>query len=374
VVQSLVRKQGTIGNPLQMTAIQAVYIRSHEERNDPKPHIVYNIEIQAQVRKWNMWRRYSEFVDLHTELIKSTGSAPPAKLPPKNTFSILKTRRDANLLEERRVCLEGYLRAIVSAKDDKWRESLSLREFLGVPIGRQGAAPSQFTSSSWLDEHMELQARIRDVRADINKRDAFSDRGDIAASHKANVDAKKKLAGIISRVGTLGQGLSELGMSGMSGGELQRRTDMVAQLQDDCEKLGKMAIVARQTSRGLGLGGGVSVAKNPAPDSDREALLGAPSLKPFARVFGAAPAKPQETEVTRPLDDRGLLQLQGQQIEQQDSQLSQLSTILQRQKQLGLAIGNELAVQIEMLDDLDNDVDHVRGKLTNANRQVNRLG
>jgi regulator of vacuolar morphogenesis len=74
------------------------------------------------------------------------------------------------------------------------------------------------------------------------------------------------------------------------------------------------------------------------------------------------------------LDDRGLLKLQEQEMEQQDSQLSQLSTILRRQKQLGQAIGNELATQIEMLDDLDNDVDRVRGKLASANRQLNRLG
>jgi regulator of vacuolar morphogenesis len=359
-----------------MTAIQAVYVCSHEERSDPKPHIVYNIEIQAHVRKWNMWRRYSEFVDLNTELTQSTGSTPPAQLPPKHSLSLLRSRRDAKLLEERRAGLEGYLRAIVSVKDDKWRESLAFREFLGVPIGRQGIGlPSQFTSSSWLDERIELQAHIRDARADINKRDALSDRGDVAASHKASVDAKKKLAGIISRIGTLGQGLQELGLGGMSGGELQRRTDMVAQLQDDCEKLGKMATVARQTSRGLGIGGsGASATRVPAPETDRESLLGGPSLKPFARVFGAAPAKPQETEATRPLDDRGLFQLHEQQMQQQDSELSQLSTILQRQKQLGQAIGNELAIQIEMLDDLDNEVDSVRRKLTNANRQVNKLG
>jgi len=68
------------------------------------------------------------------------------------------------------------------------------------------------------------------------------------------------------------------------------------------------------------------------------------------------------------------LQLQEQQMELQDSQLSQLSAILQRQKHLGQAIGNELVAQIEMLDDLGGEIDRVQGKLTNANRQVNKLG
>lgn len=361
-----------------MTAIQAVYIRDFEERSEPKPHTVYRIEIQAHVRSWQMWRRYSEFDDLHTDLTKSTGSPPPCALPPKHKFSILRSHTDPKILEERRIGLENYLRAIIGAKEDKWRESFAFRGFLGVPVGRQGGVrggpPTQFTSSSWLDEHLELQTRIRDVRADVNKRDALSDRGDVGASHKSNVSAKQKLAGVLSRIGTLGRGLRELGMSGMSEGELQRRTDMVARLQDDCEKLGKMVTIARQTSRGAVFGGASGpAAKDPAPESDREALLGVPSFKPITRVFGTA-AQPRETEQTRPLDDHGLLQFQEVQMEQQDSQLSQLTAILQRQRHLGEAIGSEIAYQNEMLDDLSNDLDRVGGKLTATNRQMNRLG
>ena len=365
-----------------MTAIQAVYVKGHEERPLPKPHTVYRIEIQAHVRSWSMWRRYSEFVDLHTELTKSTSSLPPASLPPKHKFSILSLRslhdRDEGLLEERRTGLEVYLRAILSAKEDKWRESFAFKEFLGVPVGKQGSidggdGTGSFSSSSWLDEHLELQTRIRDVRADINKRDALSDRGDIAASHTSNVQAKKRLAEILVRVRTLTHGLQELAMGGMSEGELQRRTDMVARLQDDCEKLSKMVTVARQTSRA---GGAVAVSSGKilAPESDRAALLGATSFtKPTARVFGQA-VRPKETEVTRPLDSQGLFQLQKQQMDQQDAQASQLYAILQRQKHLGEAIGAELASQNELLDDLSNNVDNVGVKLTAAKKQMNRLG
>lgn len=55
-----------------MSAIQAIHIRGYEERTNPKAHVVYRIEIQASVRSWQMWRRYSEFADLHVELTKST--------------------------------------------------------------------------------------------------------------------------------------------------------------------------------------------------------------------------------------------------------------------------------------------------------------
>ena len=363
-----------------MTTIQAIYIRGFEERSEPKSHIVFRIDIQASVRSWQMWRRYSEFADLHTELTKSTGSSPPCQLPPKNSMSmsvsLFRSRANQDLLEERRAGLELYLRAIISSKEDKWREAFVFRDFLGVPVGKQtgleGGAPSQFTSSSWLDEHLDLQARIRDIRADINKRDALSDRGDVSGSHQANVQAKKKLAGVLTRVGVLEDGLQSLGLSGMIEGELQRRRDMAARLRDDCEKLAKMVTVARLTAKGLGS----SAERNPVSASDRAALLESSSSSAFgrtsARVFGAA--KPQETEQTRPLDNHGLVQLQETKVQQQDSQLSQLSTILQRQKHLGLAINQEIGEQNEMLDDLTNEVDRVGGKLSNAKKQMNRLG
>ncbi|KAG6845792.1 hypothetical protein H0H87_003846 [Tephrocybe sp. NHM501043] len=350
-----------------MTAIQAVYIRGWEERSAPQSHTVYRIEIQAHVRTWLMWRRYSDFDNLHTEITKAVGFPPPAPLPPKHKLSFIRSRTDPKLLEERRSGLETYLRAILSAKEDQWRESFAFKDFLGVPISRQGGGPpTQFTSATWLDEHIELQTRIRVVRADINKRDALSDRGDVGASHKANVTAKAKLAGLSSRISTLEKGLEELGLSGISEGELQRRTDMVARLRDDHEKLTRMVTVARQTSRSS------AVSSNaPAVESDREALLGVTVVKPVTRVFGA---QPKETEQTRPLDDHGIFGLQQVQIQEQDQQLAQLSTILRRQKQLGIAIGNEIGSQNELLDDLSNDVDRVGGKLTATNRQLNRLG
>lgn len=356
-----------------MTAIQAVYVRGHEERSDPKPHTVYRIEVQASVRSWQMWRRYSEFDELNTELTKATGSEPPATMPPKHMFSFRKN--DLKILEERRAGLETYLRAIVGCKDSQWRDTTVFKEFLGVPIGKYNVGSSgpvsQFTLSSWLDEQADLQTVVRDIRADINKRNALADMGDVSGSHISNVQAKKKLVTLLDRIGALAKGLEALGMQGMTQGELQRRGDMVARLQDDCEKLGKMVVAARQASRPL-----TSSARDRDPASlpDRASLLTSstspPSKRHITRVFGSPP---QETEVTRPLDDDGLFQLQQRQMDEQDTQLSQLTSILRRQRQIGIAISNEVEQQNEILDDLSNDVDRVGLKLGAANKQLRRL-
>ncbi|CAE6368483.1 unnamed protein product [Rhizoctonia solani] len=356
-----------------MAIIQSIHVRSHETRTEPKPHTVYKIEVQGPVRSWPVWKRYSEFVDLDVELTKATGSAPPAPLPPKHalSFSFRRTLNDEKLLEERRSGLEAYLRAIVGAKDAKWRDNVSFREFLNAPRAQTTAAgdgsASQFTTASWLDEQADLMTMARDIRADLNKRETLSDRNDVQGAHTAGVNAKRKLAALVLRVGVLAKGLAELALAGMSQGELQRRSDMVARLQDDCENLGKMVVAARQTSRGT---------ERVLPTAaDRERLLNETSTthKPFGRVFGQRQA-PQETAETRPLDEPGLLQLQNTQMEQQDAQLSQLSAILRRQNQIGTAIGAEIAQQVEMLDQLSTDLDTTGTKLTNARRQLNRLG
>ena len=95
--------------------------------------------------------------------------------------------------------------------------------------------------------------------------------------------------------------------------------------------------------------------------------------RPSGRAFGTA-AQPKETDQTRPLDNHGLVQLQQAKVDQQDAQVSQLTSNLLRLKHLGLAINQELEEQNEMLDDLNNEVDRVGGKLVNAKKQMNRLG
>lgn len=360
-----------------MSTVQAVFIRGHETRNEPKPHTVYRIEVQGPVRSWSVWRRYSEFVDLDTELSSSTGSRPPAPIPSKHTLSFRRTINNAKIIQERVEGLEKYLRAILANKDPKWRDAYAFKEFLSIPTttssttNAAGSSTTQFTSASWLDEQTDLQAVVRDIKSDINKRNALSDAGDVSGSHQSNVQAKKKLATLFTRIGALAGGLDVLSKTGMSEGEFGRRGDMIARLQDECEKLSKMVIASRQANRAFAANS--SAERNPAPQVDRDALLGAaPKARggPVARVFGAAAL---ETEQTRPLDDAGLVQMQVNQIDEQDTQLGQLSSILRRQKQIGLAIGTEIQEQNEMLDGLTADVERVGGKLAGAKKQMNRL-
>lgn len=353
-----------------MSVIHSVRILGHEQRYKPKTHIVYIIQVQTAVRSWQIYRRYSEFAELDKELRTKTGSEPPVSLPPKHPFSF--TKQNPTILEERVSGLERYLREIVASKDARWRELREFNEFLEIPLTAHGtvdhSSSHQFTLSSWIEEHSNLTVLVRDVMADITKRNSLVDLGDVSGSQATNVSAKRKLVLLLDKLGVLARGLEGLNDQGLTSGELQRRNDMIASLQDDCERLQKMVSAVRTTRQGVSV-------QMPSPQADREALLSSqsrPHAKAVSRVFGVKEI-PQETEQTRPLDDQGLLGLQKLQMEQQDDQAARLTTILRRQKHLGMAISQEIEEQNELLDDLTRNVDVTSGKLVAAGKDLRRL-
>ncbi|KAG8751981.1 hypothetical protein FRC14_007473 [Serendipita sp. 396] len=360
-------------------AIQSIAITGTKDRTSPKPHTVYEISIKTPMRSWQMWRRYSEFVNLHEELIKTCTAPPPAELPGKHIWSFTSSFHNEGLIQERKDGLEKYLRSIVASKDAQWRENPAFRQFLAVPATKyqetQAAKAtmntSVFSTASWIEEHSELQMLVRNVRASLNKRDSLWDSGDTRDSNAANIQAKRQLADLVDRVGNLAQGLKSLSEAGLSSGELQRRTDMVTRLQDDCEQLNQILAIARNPNRRSNAPP-TSADSMAGPSNQRSSLLGGAS-RPVARVFGAPQPVPEETAETRPLDDRGLVQLQHHKMKEQDSQLDNLSAILQRQMHIGQAISTEIDEQNEILDQMSEDVDRVTGKIKKANNTMSKL-
>jgi regulator of vacuolar morphogenesis len=142
--------------------------------------------------------------------------------------------------------------------------------------------------------------------------------------------------------------------------------------QDEAETLGKLAMASRNAASA----GAAARAAAPveAPTPERAALLGSVASGPRpGRVLGVR--KPaEETAQTRGLDNAGVLGLQQTMFVEQDSRLDELSAVVRRQRELGLAIGAELAVHNELLDGLSADVDKTQGKLSGAKGQLKKLG
>jgi regulator of vacuolar morphogenesis len=121
-------------------------------------------------------------------------------------------------------------------------------------------------------------------------------------------------------------------------------------------------------SQGGGSSNGVGAAAT--AQQDKSTLFGPGVARPSGRVLGAPVP---ETDKTRELDNEGVQQLQKQIIRDQDLDVEELAKIVRRQKDMGIAINEELEDQIKMLERVDEDVDRVKGKIDIAKRRIGKI-
>lgn len=366
--------------------LQGIYVRSHQERTEPDKHVAYAVEVHSPNRTWTVWRRYSEFEtlikDLEAELTRtasekgketaafasSSSSDKLPHLPPKRAslgsafikpWNGLTGKGDEQFIKDRQHGLETFLRALLGSRGaygEAARESRAFRSFLEIPVATSMSGPghstsrgiattASFTSQSWLEEYHALEAVCREIQSALSKRDGLADRGDSTAAHTSNLQAKKQLAALVKRMSSLATSLDDEGLrKTLSEGELRRRTDMVAKLQDRADVLRNLA-TSTSTAKGMERRNGGTTNES---EASRRYLLG--SGKPVTRVLGAR--KPtEETAQTRTLgrperlkhlrayllirsslftDNSGLLQLQMQQMDDQDDRVTSLTAIIRR--------------------------------------------
>ncbi|PHH55464.1 hypothetical protein CFIMG_007288RA00001 [Ceratocystis fimbriata CBS 114723] len=345
---------------------------------DAKPYTLYNITLRLPLRSFVVQKRYSDFAALQTALATAVGTPPPSPLPGKSW--IKSTVSSPELTETRRAALETYLRAIAESPDRRWRETSAWRSFLNLP---STSAPSSSVSaggliknvagvgaqdpSTWLDMHREMKMLLQEARNCLSRRDAAVDANNTAATVEAGTGAKRALSKANGLLHTLSEGLSVIQERGRLGdGELRRRRDLLMSAKVEREGLEKLSNTISSTP---------SLARTgAASSSDKMALFGPTSslaITPRSgRVIGAPVA---ETDQTRELDNTGVLQLQQQMMQSQDQSLDQLAAIVRRQKDMGLAIKDEVERHVEMLDRVNEDVDRVSGKVRVARNRIKKL-
>ncbi|PGH05072.1 hypothetical protein GX51_03170 [Blastomyces parvus] len=345
----------------------------------PNPYTIYHISIRLPLRTFTIHKRYSDFLAFHSLLTSQVTAPPPAPLPGKSWF--VNTNSNPVYREKRREGLETYLRAINEAEDPQWRNSTAWRAFLNLPSaalsngssrtsfnlhaaattpGAGGNAAPITDPTTWLDCYRDVKAQLHDARLHLTRRDQAATP---QKQHECSAQAKSSLV----RVGTLLTGLddglknlgdgSTWGGSKLGSGELRRRKDLLSSARK--EKDGLENLLNAMTAKSK-LDNAVASAQ------DKEALVGAAKPRP-GRILG------KETEQTRELDNQGVLQLQKQVMENQDLSLEELRKVIARQKELGVAIHNELEIQNEMLKMVDEDADRVNRKVQIGKKRVGKI-
>ncbi|KAI9883286.1 MAG: hypothetical protein M1823_004948 [Watsoniomyces obsoletus] len=354
----------------------------------PKPYTIYEITVRLPLRSFTVHKRFSDFLALHQSLTTQAGSAPPASLPAKSWFT--RTVTSPALTEERRKSLETYLRTINESSDGRWRNTLSWRTFLSLPIssstssnkssaaslGLQGTLTSPAGAGApitdpvvWIDCHRTLKTQLHDARLHLQRRDQAQTAHE---QHESSAAAKRCLVLAGGLIVALDRGLKNLGAGNkirsdrLGEGELRRRRDLVANARKEKEALETLAhsLSTKRVEVG-GLTNG-SVAATTQQKSALFAVEGTNGSQQSLVAAGGAGAGGRsrrvlgvplpETEQTRELDNRGVLQLQKQTMAKQDQSLEQMTKGVMKLKELGVAINEELEVQNSMMGLLSEDV------------------
>lgn len=364
---------------------------------DP-PFTLYNITLRLPLRTFIVQKRYSDFDALSDTLKALINDPTPVPLPPKSwPLPFLRTKNNPDLVEERRIGLEKWLRAIAEGPDGRWRGTSAWRTFLNLPsnssfsssvnsvatLSSTGSGSNRaladahaYTTSisglqgggrnldagTWLDVHRELKATLHDARLWLGKRDSASTP---QAQHEAGAGAKRCLVKSSGLITTLEEGLEGLKLGE---GEMRRRRDLVQSAKVEREGLEKLNVSLAVRDTKYSSESGASTPTNSHAENFKAALFGSAAAPKKGRVLGA-----KETDRTRELDNAGVLQLQKQIMEEQDLDVEELGKIVRRQKEMGIKISEEIEIQNEMLARLDGDVDRVQGKIKVAGKRAGKI-
>jgi regulator of vacuolar morphogenesis len=345
--------------------------------NTSKPYTIYNITLRLPLRSFTVQKRYSDFTTLHGNLTSQAGSAPPVTLPSKSWFS--RTVSNPDLTEERRQRLENYLQTMNESEDSRWRNTTAWRSFLDLPssmssltgtkagalhsvLSGPGGAGAPITDVTvWLDCHRNVKTQLHEARLHLTSRDqALSPQ----KQHEASAAAKSCLVKVTGMIHALEEGLKNIqqdsggwGSQKLGDGEIRRRKDLIAAAKKEKEGLENLMNAMATKSK---LDNAVATLQ------DTQKLVGS-KPKTSGRILG------KETAETRELDNEGVLQLQKQKMADQDLDVDELRKIVQRQRELGIAINQELEVQNDMLRMVDEDTDRVQAKIDIAKKRIGKI-
>lgn len=286
-------------------------------------------------------KRFSDFVRLRNAL--GVAWSLPSRL---STYY----RSASSVVETRRQALEAFSRYLLN--DDQFRldervlgffnvgRALILEDAMlaGAKTPKRVLAGTQLVDSprKWMETYKLCNTTLQDARNQL-----FAQSDPVA---------------LRSALRTVSANLLPLSSFIEASSELSEfdRNSRKALMENLERELHEVESLAREVSGKVNLGGG-------------EGLLNTAGRS--RRTLGG----PVETAETRNLNTASLLQTQQERIKAQDQHLDQLREVVRRQRQMGEAINEELAIQNELLAGLDDAVDASERKLATAREKVKRL-
>ncbi|KAG5355333.1 Vacuolar morphogenesis protein 7-like protein [Yarrowia sp. C11] len=298
-----------------------------------------DVRHRGDENKYSLSKRYSDFVSLVSRLEDEVGRTVEVALPPKSWFK----SKNVEFLDDRRRGLEVFLRRLV--KIPHFYNSGTLLEFLQLQkVGPSKGAGAAGATVSWDEQVASISQMLKTARSNV------------VAGTAERYENQKLVLTAQTRFAQLEKALNEPAGAKTSDNEHRRRRTQLMDLQ----KLLKQVVSQLSAQTGSESSSGAST---PLTGTVRSSQRGTARR---GRVLG-------ETDKTRQLNNSGLVQLQKDSFQEQDESLRQMLGTIQRQKELGEAIRQEVDLQNEQLDELNGEVEVTGARLKNAQRQVGKF-
>lgn len=323
---------------------------------------LYDLEIAIRLNKYKVDRyriskRYSDFVQLRQSLEQQRITQLP-ELPSKYA-SLYK--RNETLLNERKSGLTKFATSLLN--DRQLRGEAQVLNFFNIPkstivelnmlnSGNSTAEKPMMGNSinnidsaqQWMEVYKTVKSLLQDARTKI-----FG-KGNVIEIRKSLKNAESNIELLKSYLSTT----QELGA-----GEIRRRKELLLSVTKELTELNEIFRSMNFTEL-----------------SDKQSINSAHANELFKtqnssgrRTLG----RTKETSQTKKLDNRGLLQVQQQEMKNQDQSLEALRDMILRQKQIGIAVNEEIGIQNELLDSLNQEVDQSTSKLKVARGKINKF-
>ena len=314
-------------------------------------YTVYQIKVYGPVRSWEVDRRYSEFNSLNRDLNKM--KQIPLAFPPKIIFP------QEEDIKKRKIQLESYLIAILNHHDSVWRRSKEWKQFLDIPenpiVDYGKNQIKSFDPTKWLQEHESLVGFVYEIRSQKNARDHLVSRGNTSGAQNSNFQMRKGIKIAKEKLDLLTNSLDN---GNIAPGELQRRKDLLANTANDLIQLEKQNVVR---------------ANDPSKEksTEKNKLFEIP-VGSFTRKAGI-PTRIMETEQTRMLDNQQLLTMQDDQMKKQDEIITTITNVVKRQREIGMAISDELDAHANLLDQVKDKIEVVGSNMKAGEKKMKRI-
>ncbi|SCU86579.1 LAMI_0D02718g1_1 [Lachancea mirantina] len=293
---------------------------------------------------YHVFRRFSEFWKLKKDLEHDVNSELPYELSSQRYTIWGRSVRscDPDVIEERKKELTSFLHDMLNDSfDTRWKRSPYVCQFLQLPSDWY-TIPSRRKLTATDQNETLTEEELRNAEKWLEE---FRNCKRIMEENRKSSRGSRSLAQLRLRLSNLENGLVFLRDNKVVGvGEIQRRENLLKVLKSDLNS----SFSGTAEDRGL----------------DSSFLV---SQKPGAgRRIG-------ETDTTMTRNNQQLLQLHKDTMKDQDEELEKLRGVIKNQKNLSLAMNQELATQNELLDMMSEDVEQTAIKLRMANRSAKRF-